>query len=84
MGKIDIAKGQILHKKGDAQKKILHVAPFSAPSRIQDYLSGYHTFDANLTEDADSWINVAFARYYGIKGIRIVNPEDIEPGRGGE
>ena len=79
-----LSQVEVLHKKGDAQKKILHVAPFSAPSRIQDYLSGYHTFDANLTEDADSWINVAFARYYGIKGIRIVNPEDIEPGRGGE
>ena len=37
-----------------------------------------------LFDSVSVWENVAFSRYYGIKGIRIVNPEDIEPGRGGE
>ena len=50
----------------------LDVEPFSEPSKIKDFLSGKHAFNTNVTEDTNSWINVAFARYYGIKGVRVV------------
>ena len=35
------------------------------------WLSGRHIVQPSLKEDENHWINVAFARYYGIKGIRI-------------
>lgn len=46
---------------------------FRKRSRTEDFLSGCKTFDNILSEDENSWENVAFARYYGIKGIRMIN-----------
>ncbi len=60
-------------KRNDKEiQTILNVEPFPEPSKIKDLLSGKHTFDMNVTEEANSWINVAFARYYGIKGVRVL------------
>ena len=33
--------------------------------------SGFHIPSFELSEDENRWENVAFARYYGIKGIRM-------------
>ena len=40
---------------------------------MKDFLSGYHTFNINASRDVNAWTNVAFARYYGIKGVRVLN-----------
>lgn len=32
-------------------------------------LTGMHAFSISLEKDVNHWRNVAFARYYGIKGI---------------
>ena len=51
---------------------ILEVLP---PPEHPDKLvwaSCQHLIHPELTEDADHWMNVAFARYFGIKGIRMV------------
>lgn len=65
-----------LREKGNEKKEVLSVEPFPATSKMQDFISGYHTFDANVTDNADSWINVAFARYYCIKGVRVLNADE--------
>lgn len=61
-----------LKRNGAEMQAVLDVEPFSEPSKIKDFLSGKHAFNTNVTEDTNSWINVAFARYYGIKGVRVV------------
>ena len=52
-------------------ESVLTVAPFRKPDRIMNILSGFHIIENNLMEDENSWENVAFSRYYGIKGIRV-------------
>ena len=34
-------------------------------------LSGYRLLFYKMSDDENDWRNVAFARYYGIKGIRM-------------
>ena len=55
---------------------ILTVKPFKDSSFLEDLLSGYHLSYFCLADDVNSWGNVAFARYYGIKGIRMVNDKN--------
>ena len=45
---------------------------FKRPGPVIKFLSGYHLMYHSLAKEADSWGNVAFARYYGIKGARMV------------
>ena len=61
-----------LEYKGN-QNIFSYKTSFRKRSRIEDFLSGCNTFDNILSEDKNSWENVAFARYYGIKGIRMFN-----------
>lgn len=53
-------------------KKILIVNNFNRSSKLEDMMSGFHIPNYELSEDESDWKNVAFARYYGIKGIRMV------------
>ena len=62
-----------IHKNSENQ--ILIVNPFKNSGSLKDLLSGYHLSYFNLSEDENNWVNVAFARYYGIKGIRMVDEE---------
>ena len=62
-----------LKSNGSDAKNILNVPPFSDPGKMKDFLSGYHTFNINASRDVNAWTNVAFARYYGIKGVRVLN-----------
>lgn len=52
---------------------ILTAKPFKDSSKLKDLLSGYHISYFCLADVVNSWENVAFARYYGIKGIHMVN-----------
>ena len=65
--------------KATEKKTILKIEAFPKSSEFENALSGYHAFDMNVTPDVDSWVNVSFARYYGIKGIRLLNTEDAIP-----
>ena len=71
----------ILHKSGNEKKLILNIEPFPKNGKAILFLSGYHTFDIDISEDADYWVNVAFARYYDIKGIRVSHKEEAELGK---
>lgn len=50
---------------------VLEVPAPPAFSETLVWMSGRHIVQPSLKEDEMDWINVAFARYYGIKGIRI-------------
>ncbi len=58
-----------LDKQGN--EVVLHLDSFHPADRLEDFLSGFHTFENNLTEDPDSWKNVSFSRYYEIKEVRM-------------
>lgn len=62
-----------LKGNGNESQVILDVDSFPEPDKVENFLSGYHTFDINASKDANSWTNVSFARYYGIKGIRVLD-----------
>lgn len=64
-----------LKRNGNQADVILNVESLPKPSKIKNFLSGYHSFDISGSADSNSWTNVAFARYYGIKGIRMVKHE---------
>lgn len=51
---------------------VITVQVFEGPSSLKRFLSGYHLTYYCLAKETDSWGNVAFARYYGIKGVRMV------------
>lgn len=61
-----------LKESGNGSQTVLQVEPFPEPDKVENFLSGYHTFDINASDDTNSWTNVSFARYYGIKGIRVL------------
>ena len=50
---------------------ILTVKPFKQLQKWEEMASGFHVPGFELTEEENNWINVAFSRYYGIKGIRM-------------
>lgn len=60
-----------LHKvSGDS--RILDVPPPPEHAVKLAWASCQHLIHPELTEDAGHWMNVAFTRYYGIKGIRMM------------
>ena len=54
---------------------MLYVKPFRKVSFSENLLSGLHIPNYDLKKDVNSWSNVAFARYYGIKGIQVIDDE---------
>lgn len=54
----------------------LTVRPFKGSGLLKDILSGYHLTYFRLADDENSWGNVAFARYYDIKGIRMADDKN--------
>lgn len=52
--------------------KVLQVKPLKEMDRNMELMTGFHIPGFELTEDENNWINVAFARYYGIKGVRMI------------
>ena len=63
--------------KQNKNNTVLEIKPFTKSSRLEDLLSGFHLIENELTEEENSWENVAFSRYYGIKGIRVVQDKNV-------
>lgn len=57
--------------RGSLTETVLTVKPFKKATRMEHLLSGFHIVENELLEDENAWENVAFARYYRIKGIRV-------------
>lgn len=57
-------------KQIEMQDKVLKVKPVIHDPSLQEHvMSAYHVVGFGISEDLNEWKNVAFARYYGIKGI---------------
>lgn len=82
---------QIYDYDSDLQKKIQYHKQLNAATvlEITEYkykeqlnmlykISGGHLMQATLSTNENHWQNVAVARYYGIKGIRMVDGEQIK------
>ena len=58
-----------------AKNNVILVSSFHPVHDKIDKLSHFHLIDFKLSEDEDNWCNVAFSRYYGIKGVRMVKKD---------
>ena len=58
-------------QKQSSETGIVCVKPFREVSFEENLISGLHIPTYNFTQDVNHWGNVAFARYYGIKGIKV-------------
>ena len=67
--------------KTENKNSVLSVKPFRKASKTEVMMSGFHIVQNDLSDDVNSWENVAFARYYGIKGVRVAknnNETDLQ------
>ena len=71
---IDLAKQAQLTSKNS----IVAARPIKGSGAVQDFLSGFHLSYYDYSEDENDWGNVAFARYYGIKGIRKIKINEMK------
>ena len=60
----------------DKRDSVITVEAMTEPSDNESLYTVLHTISYELSEDENEWKNVAFARYYGIKGIRMVKAKD--------
>ena len=61
----------VLQTKTENKNSVLSVKPFRKAGKTEVMMSGFHIVQNDLSDDVNSWENVAFARYYGIKGVRV-------------
>ena len=60
-------------KHPDTNKEEIVTVPSLVPvSETVANMSGLHILFYEMSEDANDWRNVAFSRYYGIKGIQMI------------
>ena len=57
--------------RSDGLSSVLEIPPPPTYSETLVWASGRHIVQPSLKEDEKDWTNVAFARFYGISGIRI-------------
>lgn len=64
-------------KNLDTEKRdsVITVETMVEPSGNERLYTALHTLSYKLSEDENEWKNVAFARYYRIKGIRMVKDD---------
>ena len=60
----------------DKRDSVITVEAMTEPFDNESLYTALHTISYELSEDENEWRNVAFARYYGIKGIRMVKEKD--------
>lgn len=56
----------------EAKEHVITVNGLTPVSETIENASGLHILSFEMFEDENFWSNVAFSRYYGIKGIRMV------------
>lgn len=55
-----------------AKSSIIEVSSISPVHDVINNASYFHLISFEMSDDEKDWRNVAFARYYGIKGIRMI------------
>ena len=68
----------VLQTKTENKNSVLSVKPFRKAGKTEVMMSGFHIVQNDLSDDVNSWENVAFARYYGIKGVRSEKDNNSE------
>ncbi len=68
----------VKHAQVHYKNKTLIVRPMEETSYGTDMMSGFHLPGFKLSGNENDWENVAFSRYYGIKGVRMVKEETEE------
>lgn len=63
-------------KQLESKECVLEVQPEKELSLATHVMSAYHVVGLGISEDVNEWKNVAFARYFGIKGIRMVKEKN--------
>lgn len=71
----------LLAQQEKAIYEVIALPPVIGTKKIADRLSGFHVPSFELSEDENDWTNVAFSRYYGIKGVRMLKKELQLPGQ---
>ena len=61
-----------VQKSEEAREHVITVNGLKPVSETLENFSGLHILAFEMSEDENFWNNVAFSRYYGIKGIRMV------------
>ena len=56
----------------EAKEHVITVNALTPVSETLENASGLHILSFAMSEDENFWNNVAFSRYYGIKGVRMV------------
>lgn len=56
--------------------KLLSVNSLAGNDKIKERFSGFHLLGYELSENENDWKNVAFSRYFGIKGVRMIKGEE--------
>ena len=64
--------------KTENKNSVLSVKPFRKAGKTEVLMSGFHIVENDLSDDVNSWENVAFARYYGIKGVHAEKDNNSE------
>ena len=57
---------------------VLEIKPEKELTLKEHIMSAYHISSLGLADDENEWKNVSFARYYGIKGIRVKKDKSDE------
>ena len=69
---------RVLQTKTENKNSVLSVKPFRKAGKTEVMMSGFHIVQNDLSDDVNSWENVAFSRYYGIKGVRVEKDNNNE------
>ena len=69
----------IVKKTEQAHENIITVPAFTPVSETLGNASGLHIIYYEMSEKENDWRNVAFARYYGLKGIRMIKQNQEKP-----
>ena len=56
----------------EAKEQVITVNALTPVSETLENASGLHILSFAMSENENFWNNVAFSRYYGIKGVRMV------------
>lgn len=65
----------IVNHSAHAKEEIVTVPPLVPVGEAIANMSGLHILFYDMSKDYNDWRNVSFSRYYGIKGIRMIQPE---------
>ena len=66
----------VLNTDVDKRDYVITVKAMKEPSDNESLYTVLHTISYELSDDEKEWKNVAFARFYGIKGIRMVKEKN--------